>query len=195
MSQSDKLQKQQLGEEMTHMAHTGFSSADRDAFVQAMRRVANSVAGVTTDGTAGCHGATVSAFASVSADPPMVLVCLRSGSRIAEAVVANGTLCVNVLPADRPDLANRFAGRDDHIINDRFVGVDVFDAAGGAPQIDGATIFTGVVAQTVAAGSHSIVICRVQNVRQSQSAPLAYLDGAYHDVVPQLVSPQNIAPV
>ena len=176
---------------MTGIAQPGFPSADRDAFVLAMRRVANSVAVVTTDGTAGCHGATVSAFSSVSADPPMVLVCLRSGSRIAEAVAANGALCVNVLPQNRPDLANRFAGRDDHMIGDRFQGVEVMGIQGAAPEIDGATVFAGVVDQEIAAGSHSIFICRVKSVRQGLAAPLAYLDGTYHNVVPQVTSPRN----
>jgi flavin reductase (DIM6/NTAB) family NADH-FMN oxidoreductase RutF len=193
MSQSDMIGNLMVEKAVTRMMDTEFSTADRDAFVRAMRRVANSVAVVTTDGTAGCHGATVSAFSSVSADPPMVLVCLRSGSRIAEAVAANGELCVNVLPHDRPDLANRFAGRDDHALGDRFQGVPVTQAPGGAPQIDGATVFVGVVEQAVAAGSHSIFICRVQSVRQGQAGPLAYFDGAYHNVVPQVTFPQNTA--
>lgn len=178
---------------MTSVTHPGLPSADRDAFLQAMRGVANSVAVVTTDGAAGCHGATVSAFASVSADPPLVLVCLRSGSRIAEAVAANGALCVNVLPQDRPDLANRFAGRDDHLLNDRFQGVELIRAPGTAPKIEGATVFAGVVDQAVTVGSHSIFICRVQSVRQGQGAPLAYLDGAYHNVVPQVTTSLNTA--
>ena len=171
------------------MTHTEFPLVDRNAFVMAMRCVANSVVVVTTDGTAGRHGATVSAFSSVSADPPMVLVCLRSGSRIAEAVAANGALCVNVLPQDRPDLANRFAGQDDHQIADRFQCVEVMGARGAAPEINGATAFVGVVDQAVAAGSHCIFICRVQSVRQGMAAPLAYLDGAYHNVVPQVATP------
>lgn len=178
---------------MTRMTHTGFPSADRDAFLRAMRRVASSVAVVTTDGAAGCHGATVSAFSSVSADPPMILVCLRSGSRIAEAVATNGALCVNVLAEDRPDLANRFAGKDDHLIGDRFQGINVLHAPGAAPEIEGATRFAAVVEQTVVAGSHSIFICRVECVRQSAAAPLTYLDGDYHCVLPQVTAPQNPA--
>jgi flavin reductase (DIM6/NTAB) family NADH-FMN oxidoreductase RutF len=50
-----------------------------------MRRVASSVTVVTTDGAAGRFGTTVSAFSSVSADPPTVLVCLFAQSRIAKA--------------------------------------------------------------------------------------------------------------
>ena len=115
---------------MPSTTHNAPTPTARDAFVRSMRRVASSVAVVATDGPAGCHGATVSAFSSVSADPPMILVCLRTGSRIAEAVAANGNLCVNVLPHDRPDLANRFAGRDDHLVEDRFSGVDYFEVEG-----------------------------------------------------------------
>lgn len=175
------------------MTHHGYTSTDRDAFVRAMRRVANSVTVVTTDGIAGRHGATVSAFSSVSADPPMVLVCLRSGSRIAQAIAANRTLCVNVLPQDRPDLADRFAGRDDHVTGDRFQGVDLMGAVGTFPQIDGATVFAGVIDQAVAAGSHSIFICRVQRVCQGLAPPLAYFDGGFHNVVPQAAPPRNTA--
>ena len=160
----------------------------RDAFVRTMRRVASSVVVVTTDGSAGCHGATVSAFSSVSADPPTILVCLRSDSRIAEAVATNRNLCVNVLPQDRHDLANRFAGRDDHLVEDRFSGVDYYGVRGAAPQIDGATIFSGLVEQIVAAGSHSIFICQVQSVRDGEAAPLTYLDGGYHCVVPYVIA-------
>ena len=54
----------------------------REEFIEALRGVASSVSVVTTDGAAGRHGATVSAFCSVSADPPTLLVCLRGQSRI-----------------------------------------------------------------------------------------------------------------
>jgi len=65
-----------------------------------MRQVAATVTVVTTDGPSGQAGATVSAFTSLSADPPSVLVCLRADSRIARAVQDNGVFCVNVLPED-----------------------------------------------------------------------------------------------
>jgi flavin reductase (DIM6/NTAB) family NADH-FMN oxidoreductase RutF len=166
------------------MTQTGFATTDRDGFLRAMRRVANSVTVVTKDGSAGCHGATVSAFSSVSADPPMVLVCLRADSRIAQAVAENGALCVNVLPHNRSDLANRFAGRDG--LDDRFHGVSIRTDRSAPPEIDGATTFVGVVDQTIAAGSHCIFVCRVHSVRSSDEPPLAYLNGAYHTLVPQV---------
>ena len=62
------------------------SDQQRTAFIHAMRGVAASVTVVTTNGKAGRRGATVSAFCSVSADPPTILVCLNKSSGIADAV-------------------------------------------------------------------------------------------------------------
>ena len=159
--------------------------APRDRFIEAMRRVAASVTVVTTDGEAGRHGATVSAFSSVSGDPPTVLVCLFADSRIARAVAANGRFCVNVLPESGPDLADRFAGRHDGWIADRFSGVDCHGAPGVAPVIDGATGFSCDVQQCVRSGTHLVVIGHVRDVLDGRASPLAWREGSYHRVVPQ----------
>lgn len=159
--------------------------APRDEFIEAMRRVAASVTVVTTDGEAGRHGATVSAFSSVSADPPTVLVCLFAQSRIARAVEANGRFCVNVLPETGPEIADRFAGRHDSWIADRFSGVECHGAPGAAPVIDGATGFSCAVQQCVHSGTHLIVIGHVREVLDGRARPLAWREGSYHKVVPQ----------
>jgi flavin reductase (DIM6/NTAB) family NADH-FMN oxidoreductase RutF len=156
----------------------------RDAFIAAMRRVASSISVVTTDGPAGRHGATVSAFCSVSADPPAVLVCLNAASRIARAVAANGRFAVNVLPEGGPALAERFAGRDDHRLADRFSGVDCHGRPGTPPALDGATVFECRAARTVAEGSHMVVIGHVDAVRPGAPRPLMWLDGGYHHARP-----------
>lgn len=155
----------------------------RDAFIGAMRRVATSVTVVTTDGPGGRHGATVSAFSSVSADPPTILVCLKSESRIARAVWANGTMCVNVLPQSSAHIAKRFAGHDDAVVGDRFDGIDHRGPRGEPPTIDGATVFFCSLTQNIVAGSHVIMVGEVQNVRDGMTEPLAYLGGAFHRVV------------
>ena len=159
------------------------SQVSRERFVGAMRQVASSVTVVTTDGPEGRYGATVSAFTSVSADPPTVLVCLHSDSRIARTVVKNGQYCVNVLPEESSEIADRFAGRHDERIKDRFSGVDTYGAEGTSPQIDGAVAFHAQVQQTIKSGSHLIVIGHVTHVAGGTARPLTYRDGAYHRVV------------
>lgn len=158
----------------------------RDSFISAMRRVAASVTVVTTDGAAaGRHGATVSAFSSVSADPPTVLVCLFAKSRIAKAVTGNGRFCVNVLRECSAEIADRFAGRHDAEVADRFEGIDCFGAPGEAPMIRAATAFRCNVQQSVRSGSHLIVIGYVLEVWEGDAPPLTYREGGYHRVVPQ----------
>lgn len=157
----------------------------RDHFITAMRQVAASVTVVTTDGTAGRHGATVSAFSSVSADPPTVLVCLFSESRIARAVAENGMFCVNVLSENDAQIADRFAGRHDQWVEDRISGIDCYGAPGVPPQINGATAFRCGLQQTVRSGSHLIVLGHVRDVLAGCTSPLTYRDGCYHRVRPQ----------
>jgi flavin reductase len=157
----------------------------RDSFISAMRRVAASVTVVTTDGAAGRHGATVSAFASVSADPPTVLVCLFAESRIAKAVTDNGRFCVNVLRECSAGIADRFAGRHDGEVADRFEGIECFGDPGEAPMIRAATAFRCDVQQAVRSGSHLIMIGHVREVWEGDAPPLAWREGGYHRVVPQ----------
>ena len=157
----------------------------RDHFISAMRQVASSVTVVTTDGEVGRHGATVNAFSSVSADPPTVLVCLFAESRIAKAVSQNGVFCVNVLSETDADIADRFAGRHDAWIEDRFSGINCYGAPGETPQIDGATAFRCVLQQTVRSGSHLIALGHVRDVLAGKSRPLTYSDGCYQRVLPQ----------
>lgn len=85
--------------------------AQRAAFVGAMGSVATGVSIVSTDGPAGRFAMTVSAFSSVSADPPIVLACINRRSPLVDAIRRNGTFCINVLAADQSDIADRFAGR------------------------------------------------------------------------------------
>ncbi len=156
----------------------------RSDFIGAMRSVASSVTVVTTDGSAGRLGATVSAFCSVSADPPSALVCLRAESRIALAVAENGAFCVNVLPQGCRVIAERFAGCHDKAVADRFEDVELTEILGALPAIAGATSFACALKERLAFGSHSICVGHVLEVQNGAPAPLTYLNGAYHQVVP-----------
>jgi len=157
----------------------------RAEFISAMRRVAASVTVVTTDGAAGRAGATVSAFSSVSADPPTVLICLHAESRIARFVSENKGFCVNVLTENSADIAERFAGRDDGEIGDRFSGIKASGRQGQAPVIDGATAFRCDLQRVLRSGSHLVVIGHVHEVLDGRAPPLTYREGAYHRVIPQ----------
>jgi len=159
-------------------------STHRQNFIDAMRQVASTVTVVTTDGPAGQAGATVSAFSSLSADPPSVLVCLKADSRIAEAVAANGTFCVNILSEDGVELAQRFAGAFDQMTPDRFEGLDVNNTEFG-PTLPRATSFTCTMRHRHVHGSHAICIGDVTGISNAGEKPLTYMSGTFHIVRPQ----------
>ena len=82
-------------------------------FLTAMSGAVTQVSVVTTNGIAGRFGVTVSAFASVSADPPLVLVCINRRSPVVEAIEENGCFCVNLLDDRQSPVADCFSGRSD----------------------------------------------------------------------------------
>jgi len=159
-------------------------TAERAAFIAAMRQVAATVTVVTTDGPAGQAGATVSAFTSLSADPPSVLVCLRADSRIARAVQDNGAFCVNVLPEDAVEVARAFAGASDDRMESRFEGLDISVTEFG-PILPRATAFTCALTHRHLHGSHAICIGNVTGISNAGEKPLTYMSGTFHIVRPK----------
>ncbi len=156
----------------------------RDMFINAMRQVASTVTVVTTDGPAGQMGATVSAFTSLSADPPSVLVCLKSDSRIARAVAGNGVFCVNILSEEHDDMALRFSGAYDDDHPDRFAGLALVRSDEG-PLLPQATAFTCTLTKQMTHGSHTICIGGVTGIADAGHRPLTYMQGDFHVVRPK----------
>ena len=73
------------------------------------------------DGTP--RGLTISAFCSVSLEPPLVLVCVDKESRTLPAIQASARFAVNVLAEGTEELALKFATKRD----DKFDAVATLD--------------------------------------------------------------------
>ena len=80
-------------------------------------RFASGVAAVTTTQDNQLRGITVSAFSSVSLDPPLVLICLAKDAASHDMIAASGIFAVNILSDDQEFLSERFAARA-HSISD-----------------------------------------------------------------------------
>ncbi|MFJ6730127.1 flavin reductase family protein [Streptomyces sp. NPDC091281] len=126
---------------------------------------------VVTTATGGTpHGATVSAFASLSLRPPMVTVALDRGSRVLGHIAATGRFGVNVLGHAQGDLALGFARRD----ADRFGGVD-WHLDHGVPRLTAAPSWLVCdLARTVEGGDHLLLLGAVVHARTVPAAPLVY---------------------
>jgi flavin reductase len=170
------------------MLTTPIATHARARFIGAMGSVATGVSIVTTDGLAGRFALTVSAFSSVSADPPMILACINRRSPLADAVRENAVFCVNVLGADQSALADRFAGRP------RDGAAYAFDCAAwdrletGAPRLVNAVAsFDCRLDRALDQGTHVVLFGRVLAVADSATHALVYARRTY-------AKPQHLAP-
>ncbi|MGB3387359.1 MAG: LysR substrate-binding domain-containing protein [Pseudaminobacter sp.] len=155
----------------------------RTRFLGGMSHAACTVNIITTDGSSGRAGVTVSAMASVSADTerPTLLVCIHHLSPAAAAIIGNGVLCVNVLRDDQSYISDAFAGRFKEELGDKFHCTEWIACASGAPRIaDPLVAFDCSVISGQRVGTHHIFLCEVTDVHISQSgSPLIYANRAY----------------
>jgi flavin reductase (DIM6/NTAB) family NADH-FMN oxidoreductase RutF len=117
------------------------------------------VTAVDGDGTP--RGLTVSAFCSVSAEPPLVLVCVDKGSNTLPAIHHSGGFTVNILAGGREDVARAFASKQE----DKFLGLNCRPPgpAKGGPILSDhvAAYLVCDVQQAVEAGDHWVFIAEV----------------------------------
>ena len=156
-------------------------SVEPGAFRKALAAWASGVTIVTARDGDHIHGMTVSAFASVSLDPPLVLVCAEKSSDTHGVIQAGKVFTVNVLASGQDELSNRFASsRDEHL---RFVGLDCAEGETGCPRIPGAVAAIDCrVENAVDAGDHVVYIGEVQAVDVTDAPPLIYFRGAYREL-------------
>ena len=122
-------------------------------------------------------GVTVSAFSSVSMDPPLVLFCLNNRSTSLAAIKANGHFAINILAKDQIELSNRFASKDE----DKWSGVDYTSGLADIPILDGTVAHLQcAVTQMVDGGDHVIFIGQVEATECNDGLqPLLYCRGSY----------------
>lgn len=151
-----------------------------EAFVDAMKRAVTGVNIVTTDGPGGRFGLTVSAFSSVSAEPPMVLVCVNRSSPASAAIMRNKRFAVNVLSNGQRNLADTFAGMPSDGGAYDFEMGSWRSAATGAPLLDHSVASLDCkVTTALDAGTHTIFVGLVRAVQKEDGSPLLYTNRSY----------------
>jgi flavin reductase (DIM6/NTAB) family NADH-FMN oxidoreductase RutF len=151
------------------------------AFKEVMRRHPVGVTVVTSIRGGEPRGLTLSAFTSVSVDPPMVLVCVNREARSYLYISESRVFCVNLLAAGQRELAQRFASG---LRERQFEGVSYRSDTTGAPVIEGSIgHFDCEVAGEHHAGSHSIFIGRVLACESRPGNPLGYYGGGFRDFI------------
>jgi flavin reductase (DIM6/NTAB) family NADH-FMN oxidoreductase RutF len=150
---------------------------DPDTFRAALGRFASGVTVVTTcDGEGRDHGMTVSAFCSVSLDPPLVLACIGHEASMHPVALHADRFGVSILAAGQEALARRFADQR----SDRFDGVGYSRGKLGVALLDDALAHLEcAVIDRRDAGDHTIVVGRVDVAVCHRGRPLVYYRGGY----------------
>jgi flavin reductase (DIM6/NTAB) family NADH-FMN oxidoreductase RutF len=150
---------------------------DPDLFRAVLGRFASGVTVVTTrDASGRDHGLTVSAFASLSLEPPLVLVCIDQSSSVHPVLRDASHFVVNVLASTQEALSRRFSGRD----LDRFDGVGYSRGTTGPAVLEEVLAYLECrVAHRLDQGDHTIFVGEVESADTSTGRPLLYYRGGY----------------
>lgn len=150
------------------------------AFKQAMSHFASGVTVVTTEHDGRPYGLTVASFASLSLNPPLVLVCIEKNVKSHDAIAAAQTFGVSILADSQADISGRFASKSD----DKFSGMDVRRGAEtGVPLIDGALCTIECrVREQLPGGDHSIFVGEVVDAQTGEGKPLVYYRSGYRQI-------------
>jgi flavin reductase (DIM6/NTAB) family NADH-FMN oxidoreductase RutF len=152
-------------------------SVDPDTFRSALGRFASGVTIVTSRDTTGRdHGLTVSAFCSLSLEPPLILVCIDQEASMHPVLSEASHFAVNILANGQEAIARRFAAPE----TDRFDGIGFARGTTGAPFLDDVLAYLECRKTTVVAGGdHTIVTGEVEHAEVRSSGPLLYYRGGY----------------
>jgi flavin reductase ActVB len=144
-------------------------TVDLTTFREAMGRFPSGVTIVTMiDGTRKCWGFTASAFASLSMEPPQLLVCLDRSANCYPYFCQADRFAVNILSAEHEALARRFATKG----IDKFASVDFVAGEFRLPLLSDAVAALECQKSTmVPSGDHVILIGEPLSIRLRSGTP------------------------
>jgi flavin reductase (DIM6/NTAB) family NADH-FMN oxidoreductase RutF len=127
-------------------------------------------------------GLTVNAFASVSLDPPLVLVCIDNRSETHGGFEASGVFGVSVLSEEQESWSRRFASPG----HEKFSPKDLLIGETGVALVPGALAHIECrVAARLPGGDHTIYVGEVLRLRVAPGRPLLYHGSVYAKLPPR----------
>lgn len=154
---------------------------NKDEFRAALSRFASGVTVVTTkDADGNLHGLTVSAFCSVSLEPPLILICIDKHTVSHYAFQESRRFIVNVLREEQMHHSIQFAAP----LADKFDGIAYYLNVEGIPVLEDALV--NLECWLVNAhdnGDHTIFVGQIEKSHISDGKPLVYFHGNYRAVL------------
>jgi flavin reductase (DIM6/NTAB) family NADH-FMN oxidoreductase RutF len=159
-------------------------SLDPLEFRKAMGCFATGVTIITLDLDGEVHGMTANAFASVSLDPLLVLVCVDHTARTHAHLHAKKRFGVNVLAEDQRAISLYYAlPARTHEHAEKEAGARFDRTAKRTPILHGALAYLECRLESAAdAGDHTIFIAEVEDVVVREGNPLLFFRGKYLNI-------------
>jgi flavin reductase (DIM6/NTAB) family NADH-FMN oxidoreductase RutF len=159
---------------------------ENDTFTSIMGAFPAGVAVITTVDEHGLpKGLTTTAVSSVSADPPLLLVCVARTSRTLSALQHTQRFVVNFIESGFEEICTLFASRAE----DKFEGLAWDSSHGGLPYLPEHTVAWAEceVEREIEAGDHVIFIGRIEagEAHPAQKQPVVYFRREYGIIGPR----------
>ena len=120
-------------------------------------------------------GITVTAFTSLSLDPPLVLICIDK-RWIHDQLAKGGHFAVNMLAEDQEFVPCRFATHEE----DPFRELGYSEGITGTPVLHGSlAAIECLIVDVLAGGDHNIFVGQVEATHVREGKPLMYFRGGY----------------
>ncbi|HEX6804303.1 MAG TPA: flavin reductase family protein [Terriglobales bacterium] len=163
-------------------------TGDKDLFRQAMASFATGVTLVTVDYAGAVKGMTANAFASVSLQPLLVLVCVDHKADTHAYLHARKRFGINILAAQQRAISVHYANPDRETLTMEPGSEAKFDRTQhGTPVLHGALAYLECRLQDARdAGDHTIFIAEVEDLVVRSGEPLLYFRRKYHALGPEV---------
>lgn len=150
---------------------------DSETFRSVLGRFASGVTIVTARDDAGeDHGMTVSAFCSLSLQPPLVLLCVDHEASMHDLLLKHPRFGISILSSSQEAYSRRFAADE----SNRFDGIAYVRGDSGVVLLEDALAHLEcAVREHHDAGDHTLFIAEVERAEARQGRPLLYYRGGY----------------
>lgn len=155
-------------------------SISKEEFRSALSRFASGVTVVTTkDGSGKLYGITVSAFCSVSLEPPLILICIEKNTGSHHAFEQSRAFVVNILRENQQHISDRFASP----LDDKFGGISYRSGIEDLPVLEDALANLECrLRYSHEGGDHTIFVGEVEKATVNGVEPLLYFHGNYREI-------------
>lgn len=151
----------------------------KDGFRHAMRRLATTIALITSGKGEQWSGMAATAVMSVCAEPPTLLTAINRSASIYPVLMAEERFCVNLLADRHQALVGIFSGKKKG--RERFDTGDWITHDSGIPLLDDA--LASLVCRTtqrIDVGTHTLFVGEVEHiVNHDEITPLVWVDGMF----------------